>query len=65
MKCSFCNEEFKKNAKVITILTGYYLNGEHISYNDSIPESLHICENDWNLRIEALLSVSNKDGWKP
>lgn len=60
MNCSFCQKPFKKNAKIVTIVSGTVLNGEYPSYRDSLNNSIHICENDFNLSIQLILRIFKK-----
>ena len=60
MNCLFCKKPIKHNAKAVTLLTGRVLHGEYLTYEDGVTNSITVCENDFNLSLELLISIFNK-----
>lgn len=40
--CDVCERSFVKNDRVHTVLSGIFLNGEVVKYNNSLPDGIHI-----------------------
>lgn len=59
--CDICRQLFAKDAYVYTVLTGVFVNGEVVKYNQSLPDGIHVgdcCIHALNTSALAIKSVA-------